>query len=170
MGGAFFALFSDQILFSLIPCGGSRVRCVSPALSSPPKLIERLIKKFYSPWRIDESTLGLLGGSCPDRILLVAERPTRLCDFQCLQIISFAPLDPPCHSALRDPVLFFKTYRLRSGSGTAFAFPTALEARQGLFSKRFCVAKNSADGGLSACAREFSICVNRSISARSVAA
>ena len=49
-------------------------------------------------------------------------------------------------------------------------FPTALDARQGLLSKRFCVAKNSADGGLGGRAREFAIRVNRSISARSVAA
>jgi hypothetical protein len=49
-------------------------------------------------------------------------------------------------------------------------FPTALDAGQGLLSKRFCVAKNSADGGLGGCAREFAIRINRSSSARSVAA
>jgi hypothetical protein len=44
------------------------------------------------------------------------------------------------------------------------------EAGQGLLSKRFSVAKNSADGGLGGCAREFAIRINRSNSARSVAA
>jgi hypothetical protein len=44
------------------------------------------------------------------------------------------------------------------------------DAGQGLLSKRFSVAKNSADGGLGGCAREFAIRINRSNSARSVAA
>jgi hypothetical protein len=53
---------------------------------------------------------------------------------------------------------------------TLLPFTTALDSGQGLLSKRFCVAKNSADGGLGSCAREFAIRINRSSSARSVAA
>src|SRR5437899_2753439 len=119
---------------------------------------------------MDESTLGLLGGSCPDRIPPCSGTSYAPLRFSVPPDYLICPLDPPCHSALRDPVLFFKTIACEVAVERLSRFPTALEARQGLFSKRFCVAKNSADGGLSACAREFSICVNRSISARSVAA
>ena len=36
-------------------------------------------------------------------------------------------------------------------------FPPALESGYGLLSNRFCVARNSAEGGFGGCAREFAI-------------